>query len=64
MLKLTKRAVDALAPKVARYRQAFGGGLSVRVEPSGVKTFILEYRPGAGGRNAPKQTLSSAAMAR
>jgi integrase len=58
MLKLTKRAVDALAPKVARYRQAFGGGLSVRVEPSGVKTFILEYRPGAGGRNAPKQTLT------
>jgi integrase len=58
MFKISKRAVDALTPRAKRYHQAFGGGLSVRVEPSGVKTFILEYRSGAGGRSAPKQTLT------
>ncbi len=58
MFKITKRAVDALIPTTKRYRQAFGGGLRVRVEPSGVKTFILEYRPGAGGRGVAKQSLT------
>jgi integrase len=55
---ITKRTVDALAPRSTRYKKAFGGGLTVRVEPSGVKTFILEYRPGAGGRRAAKQALT------
>ena len=33
-------------------------GFGVRVGPSGVKTFILEYRPGAGGRSVAKRRLT------
>ena len=33
-------------------------GLGVRVAPSGSKTFILEYRPGAGGRGVAKRRLT------
>jgi integrase len=58
MFKISKRAVDALAPRATRYKKSFGGGLTVRVEPSGVKTFLLEYRPGAGGRSAAKQAIT------
>jgi integrase len=57
LFKINKRAVDALAPGQKRYKQGFGGGLTVRVEPTGVKSFVLEYRPGAGGRGVAKQAL-------
>ena len=56
--KISKRAVDALATREQRYKKAFGAGLAVRVEPTGVKTFILEYRSGGGGRSAPRQGLT------
>jgi Arm DNA-binding domain len=59
-LKLTKRTIDALAPRA----KAFIAwdldikGFGVRVMPSGAKTFVLEYRPGEGGRGVNKQKLT------
>jgi integrase len=60
VVKLTKRAVDALKPRAKPY-VAFDGdvnGFGVRVMPSGVKTYVLEYRPGAGGRGTAKKRLT------
>jgi integrase len=60
VVKLTKRAVDALKLRAKPY-VAFDGdakGFGVRVMPSGIKTYILEYRPGAGGRGVSKKRLS------
>jgi integrase len=55
--RLTKRTVDRAQPAAARYvvwdRDLKGFGL--RVEPSGVKTFIVRYRLGGGRRGALKQ---------
>ncbi len=50
MPKLTKRAVDALAPKEKEYAVWDDAltGFGVRVLPSGVKTYLALYR--AGGR--------------
>jgi integrase len=58
-IKLTKRAADAARPAAARYElwDADLKGFGLRVEPSGVKTFIVRYRPG-GGRMAPKRFMS------
>jgi integrase len=58
--KLTKRTVDALKPRAKPY-VAFDDdvkGFGLRVMPSGVKTFVLEYRPGAGGRGVAKRRLT------
>lgn len=57
---LTKRAVDALAPGDKPYfvYDAKLPGFGVRVMPTGAKTFILEYRPGAGGRSVTKRRLT------
>jgi hypothetical protein len=52
MHRVTKRTVDALPARAKPY-VAFDAdvkGFGVRVMPSGAKTFVLEYRPGAGGR--------------
>jgi integrase len=50
--RLSKRTVDSLRPRVRPYivfdEDLTGFGL--RVMPSGTKTWIVEYRPGAGGR--------------
>ena len=59
VLNLTKRSVDALTPGVKAFI-AFDSqlhGFGVRVMPSGVKTFILEYRPNGGGRAVAKRRL-------
>lgn len=58
--KLTKRAIDALAPRAKPFI-AFDAdvtGFGVRVMPSGLKSFVLEYRPGAGGRNVTKRRMT------
>ena len=52
MAKITKRSVDALEPQAGR--DVFGWdselrGFGIRVKPSGVKTFLIQYR-NAGGR--------------
>jgi integrase len=60
MPRLTKRVIDALAPRAKPFI-AFDAdvtGFGVRVMPSGLKSFILEYRPGAGGRNVTKRRMT------
>jgi hypothetical protein len=60
MARLTKRTIDALKPCGKLYA-VFDGqvkGFGVRVMPSGVKTFVLEYRPHGGGRGVSKQRLT------
>ena len=59
VLNLTKRSVDALTPGAKAFI-AFDSqvhGFGVRVMPSGVKTFIFEYRPNGGGRAVAKRRL-------
>jgi hypothetical protein len=58
--KITKRTVDALKPGAKPF-VAFDDdvkGFGLRVMPSGVKSYILEYRPGAGGRGVAKRRLT------
>ncbi len=59
VVKLSKRTVDALAP-AAKSFIAFDAtlkGFGVRVLPSGAKSWIIEYRPGGGGRSVSKRRL-------
>ncbi len=58
--KLTKRTVDAIKPeaKIVFWFDADVKGFGLKVMPSGVMTWIVEYRPGAGGRKAPKRRLT------
>jgi integrase len=58
--KLTKRAIDALEPRAEPFIafDADVAGYGVRVMPSGLKSFVLEYRPGAGGRNVNKRRMT------
>ncbi len=57
---LTKRTVDALKPGdkpwIAWDDKLIGFG--VRVQPSGTKTFIVNYRAGGGGRKAPNKRVT------
>lgn len=59
-IKLSKRTVDALVggDRVAFHYDTDLKGFGVKVMPSGVKTFIVEYRPNGGGRSAPKRRLT------
>ena len=59
-VKLTKRTVDALLPREKAFIvfDADVKGFGVRVMPTGVKTFIFEYRPGAGGRGVAERRLT------
>lgn len=56
-LSLTKRTVDRAMPGAKRYYVWDHNlrGFGLRVEPSGIKTFVAKYRAGGGGRNAPQR---------
>ena len=58
-LSLTSRAIEAMKPRerpwVAWDDKLTGFG--VRVQPSGVKSFFVNYRTGEGGRKAPNRNV-------
>jgi len=58
--RLTKKAVDELQPRDKQYVWYDGSlpGFGVKVYPSGRKSFVVEYRPGSGGRRIAKKRLS------
>ncbi|MGJ0535560.1 integrase arm-type DNA-binding domain-containing protein [Methylocystis sp.] len=58
--RLTKRVVDALQPRDKPY-VAYDvdlTGFGLRVMPSGVKSWIVEYRPDGGGRGVAKKRVT------
>jgi len=60
VLKITKRAVDALAPQAKPF-VAFDcdlAGFGVRVMPSGAMSYVVEYRPHGGGRGVAKRRVT------
>lgn len=58
--KITKTTINNLTPGDARliiYDTELRG-FAVRVMPSGTATFVVEYRPGSGGRNVSKRRVN------
>ena len=57
---LTKRTVDAAEPQTKRYTLFDDRltGFGLRVYPTGEKSWIIEYRPGHGGRRTAKRRLT------
>ena len=58
-LSLTKRTVEALEPTATSWIAWDDKltGFGCRVQPSGLKSFIVNYRPGDGGRKAPNKRV-------
>jgi site-specific recombinase XerD len=58
--KLTKRHIDGLKPDTTAYRHYDTElkGFGVQVLPSGIKSYIVEYRPDGGGRNVAKKRMT------
>ena len=58
-IKLTRKAVSAIEPsdKPVIYFDETVKGFGLRVQPTGARSWILEYRPGAGGRGVAKKRL-------
>ncbi len=59
-IKLTKRALDGIRPdsKIAFWFDSELKGFGLKVMPSGIMTWIVEYRPGAGGRRISKRRMT------
>ncbi len=59
-IKLTKRNVDQLTTGDRRLFVADTelSGFGMILTPAGSKSYIVEYRPGAGGRSAPKRRVT------
>jgi integrase len=59
MTSLTERTAKGAKPGEQRYTLWDGkvAGLGLRVEPSGLKTFIVRYRSNGGGRGAPERLI-------
>ena len=58
-LSLTRRAIEAMKPRESPW-VAWDDkltGFGVRVQPSGVKSFFVNYRAGEGGRKAPNRNV-------
>ena len=58
-LSLTKRTVEALKP-AAKSWIAWDDtltGFGIRVQPTGIKSYIVNYRAGDGGRKAPNKRV-------
>ena len=60
-MRITKRSVDTLQPDPSRRLYVFDdslAGFGLVLQPSGVRTYIVEYRPGSGGRRAKKRRVT------
>lgn len=57
--KITKTLVDGLQPKDTQYlvHDTLLKGFGIRVTPTGYKSFIIDYRPGEGGRRVLKKRM-------
>src|SRR5687768_9952986 len=57
VLRIDRRSVAGLQPGSApvTYFDDKLKGFGIRVMPSGVCTYVVNYRPGDGGRGAPKR---------
>jgi integrase len=60
MMRLTKRVVDALSPRQKQYVEYDTDltGFGVAVYPSGIKSWVCEYRPHGGGRGVAKKRVT------
>jgi integrase len=58
--RLSKDSVENAQPQVARYTiwDTDLAGFGLRVEPSGVKSFVVKYRADGGGRKAAQRFVS------
>lgn len=59
-IKLTKRALDGIKPgsTIGFWYDADLKGFGLKAMPSGVTTWIVEYRPGAGVRGTSKRRMA------
>jgi integrase len=59
-VRITKRVVDAALPRPGRYTifDSAIPGFGLRVFPTGAKSWIFEYRPGAGGQGVDKKRVT------
>src|SRR5438046_409525 len=59
VIKLTKATISKLrsAAKPIVYFDRDLKGFGIKIFPSGVRRWIVEYRPGAGGRGVPKKRM-------
>jgi integrase len=58
--RLSSAIADAAQPRDARYTiwDSELRGFGLRIEPTGAKTFVVKYRAGDRGRNAPQRLMS------